>query len=244
MAVAMIVFGAACGGDDTAVGDDTTAAATSSADTGSAETATDGATGGDTGSDATATADDATGDDQTGDPVIDPSIAVPDWVEVVGVAEALNVRAGPGASFDRVGRIPPGETLRVLGGARNGDGELWLQVEFGGAAMGWVFDEYTGEIARPTPTPLPTPTPVGTPTPLPVDTGDDAADGTALVVAAPDGLNLRSTPGLGGQVLRELDDGDRLTGTGVTRRADGRRWTEVTIDGVTGWVASEFVAPA
>ncbi|MFN3214966.1 MAG: SH3 domain-containing protein [Acidimicrobiales bacterium] len=268
--VLLLAVAAACGGDDegdTAGTDDAGAADADagadgddgSADVGEGADEADGATAADgdgsadgaTDSPDGAEADDSEADGDAADgPTVDPSIEVPEWVEVVGVEEALNVRAGPSSSFDRVAQIPPGETLRVLGGSQSDEGGLWLQVVIGGDTEGWVFAQYTSEIARPTPTPLPTPTPVGTPTPLPVDEdGDGGADddgdgdggGQELRVVAPDGLNLRDAPGLDSNVIAELDDGDRLEGTGRTQNADGRDWTEVRVGGQTGWVASEFV---
>jgi uncharacterized protein YgiM (DUF1202 family) len=257
--VLLVVFAAACGGGDatdatdvdgtTDAGDgadDGSAADGEGADEADGATAADGATDS---PDSSQTDDGETGSDDPDGPAVDPSIEVPEWVEVVGIEEALNVRAGPSSSFDRVAQIPPGETLRVLGGAESDEGGLWLQVIIGGDTEGWVFAQYTSQIARPTPTPLPLPTPVGTPTPLPVGDGDgddDDGDGGSggrqeLRVAAPDGLNLRDAPGLDSQVIAELDDGDRLEGTGRTRNADGRDWTEVRVGGQTGWVASEFV---
>lgn len=268
--VLLLAVAAACGGDDAgdtagsgdagaadadagAGGDDGSAdvgegadeadGATAADGDGSADGATDSPDGGE--ADGADTGDEAVGADG---PTVDPSIEVPEWVEVVGVEEALNVRAGPSSSFDRVAQIPPGETLRVLGGTQSDEGGLWLQVVIGGDTEGWVFAQYTSEIARPTPTPLPTPTPVGTPTPLPVEEGEDGdgdddgeAGGQSLRVVAPDGLNLRDAPGLDSNVIAELDDGDRLEGTGRTQNADGRNWTEVRVGGQTGWVASEFV---
>ena len=251
----LVAIAAACGGDGgtEAIGDDV---GSSDADDGSADedegadeadgaSAADGATDSPDGGEVDdGGAEESADGDAADGPAVDPSIEVPEWVEVVGINEALNVRAGPSSSFERVAQIPPGETLRVLGGTQSDEGGLWLQVVIGGETEGWVFAEYTSEIARPTPTPLPTPTPVGTPTPLPVDDdADDGGDGGGqdLRVVAPDGLNLRDAPGLDSRVIAELDDGDRLAGTGRTETADGRDWTEVRVGGQTGWVASEFV---
>jgi uncharacterized protein YgiM (DUF1202 family) len=245
--VLLVGIAAACGGDDAAdSGGEDVGSTDGSADEGEGADEADGAMAADGATDspdgAEGDSDEADGDAEGG--AVDPSIEVPEWVEVVGIDEALNVRAGPSSSFDRVAQIPPGETLRVLGGTRSDEGGLWLQVVIGGDTEGWVFAEYTSEIARPTPTPLPTPTPVGTPTPLPADDGDGDDDGGAgqdLRVVAPDGLNLRDAPGLDSRVIAELDDGDRLEGTGRTETADGRDWTEVRVGGQTGWVASQFV---
>ena len=168
----LVMATAACGGDDAAESPDA-----AGGEGGEGADEADGSSAADGGTDSPAgdPADDPETDGGEA-PAVDPSIEVPEWVEVVGVEEALNVRAGPNSSFERVAQIPPGETLRVLGGAESDEGGLWLLVVFGGDREGWVFSRYTDEIARPTPTPLPTPTPIGTPTPLPVGGDDDGSD--------------------------------------------------------------------
>ena len=84
------------------------------------------------------------------------------------------------------------------------------------------------------PTPLPTPTPLATPTPL--LTGDE------LVVDAPDGLNLRTGPSSDADRIKTIDDETLVLPTGRTRTDDDDvEWTEITADGDTGWVATEFL---
>ncbi|TEU11755.1 MAG: SH3 domain-containing protein [Anaerolineales bacterium] len=90
-------------------------------------------------------------------------------------AEALNLRAGPGVSYDKVGLLHQGEGLTVTARTEAGD---WLAVTLLDGTEGWVSAAYVdlhipldaiavaGEIpATPTPAaPTPTPTPAA-PTP-------------------------------------------------------------------------------
>jgi uncharacterized protein YraI len=63
---------------------------------------------------------------------------------------------------------------------------------------------------------------------------------TAIVVA--DALNLRSDPTLSGTVLDTLSDGDTASVIGGPQSADGYTWLQVDANGVTGWVARDFLA--
>lgn len=51
--------------------------------------------------------------------------------------ENINVRRGPGTNFDRVGSLPAGAAIEVIG-EQGG----WYEIEFAGET-GWVFGEYT-----------------------------------------------------------------------------------------------------
>jgi hypothetical protein len=60
-----------------------------------------------------------------------------------------------------------------------------------------------------------------------------------------DGLNLRSDLSSAAERVRTLPDGHELEVIGEDREVDGRTWRNVRdpSDGVTGWVAGEFVSP-
>lgn len=155
------------------------------------------------------------------------------WVVVEGVDEFLNVRNGPGTSFEVIGRADAGVTLATTGSRETVGESLWLEVELDDQ-VGWVAGNFVAETVRPTPTPISTPTPLATPTP--------AAQEGELVVAAPDGLNFRARPNLTARIIRELDDGEIVTPTGGTREdGDGRNWVEVMVGPDTGWVVQNFL---
>lgn len=75
------------------------------------------------------------------------------------------------------------------------------------------------------------------------DIGPQAGDIVAVVgVAHDDVLNLRAGPGVGYEPLLGIDPlADDLVATGRHRLLESSIWSEVTVDGVTGWVNSLFV---
>lgn len=106
-----------------------------------------------------------------------PPTPTPEQVVAVVQVEALNVRAGPGAQYDRIGQVQSGQSFEVVGRVQGGD---WIQICCVSGRTGWVAADYVrvrGPVQQvalvtnlpPTPTPRPpTPTPVPpTPTPVP-----------------------------------------------------------------------------
>ena len=67
--------------------------------------------------------------------------------------------------------------------------------------------------------------------------------GDTVVVNA-DGLNFRSEPGLNGDVAAILPPGLRATVVAGPTAADTFTWYQLDANGVTGWSAGEFLAPA
>ena len=67
--------------------------------------------------------------------------------------------------------------------------------------------------------------------------------GDTVVVNA-DGLNFRSAPGLTGDVAVILPSGLRATVVAGPAAADNFTWYQLDANGVTGWSAGEFLAPA
>ncbi|MGQ9586339.1 MAG: SH3 domain-containing protein, partial [Anaerolineae bacterium] len=102
-----------------------------------------------------------------------PPTPTPEPPQAVINIDSLNVRAGPGTSYDRVGQARQGQRFDIVG--RTEDGK-WLQICCLQGRTGWVAAQYVrvrGDVQRvaivtdfpPTPTPRPTTPP--TPTPVP-----------------------------------------------------------------------------
>lgn len=64
------------------------------------------------------------------------------------------------------------------------------------------------------------------------------------VVVATDRLKLRADAGLGGEVITVLEEDQSATVVDGPAESDGYSWYQIEIDGVTGWVADEFLAAA
>lgn len=69
------------------------------------------------------------------------------------------------------------------------------------------------------------------------------AAGETVVVGA-DALNFRAEPGLSGESAVVLPPGLRATVMAGPMVADGYAWYQLDANGVTGWSAGEFLAPA
>jgi cytoskeletal protein RodZ len=107
----------------------------------------------------------------------------------VTVAEPVNLRAGPGTTFDLAGGVQPGEQINLVG--RTGDG-LWFLLDTGT----WIF----AQLVQNPPTDLP----VNDPTPAPVDetpTATPEAQQPAVVAAVCADPRAQITAPGQGQVL-------------------------------------------
>ena len=109
---------------------------------------------------------------------------------------------------------------------------------------------------EPSPTPQPTaapeaPTPTAVASPAPPSAPAATPAGpTTLRVAKTDGtgVNLRATPSSSGKPIAILLEGTSVELAGEDVQAEGRTWRRVrtvasTTDGVTGWVAAQFLVP-
>ncbi|MDE2776620.1 MAG: SH3 domain-containing protein [Chloroflexota bacterium] len=56
----------------------------------------------------------------------------------------LNLRAGPGAAYDVIGRLAPLASFMVLDGARCDGAYTWYQVDYRGA-VGWIAEGGDGQ---------------------------------------------------------------------------------------------------
>jgi hypothetical protein len=69
------------------------------------------------------------------------------------------------------------------------------------------------------------------------------AEGSTVVTI--DTVNLRATPSRQGDIIQELPAGTALTVSGPAEQAQGLNWIPVTTtEGVFGYVATDFIAPA
>jgi hypothetical protein len=107
-----------------------------------------------------------------------PPPTAPPEAPAVTITANVNVRAGPGTEYPRLGTLAAGETFQALG--KNADG-TWWQIAYpaGPGGVGWVSAGYTAPNAAaagvPVVTAPPPPTPTVTPVPpTPTPTGPQA----------------------------------------------------------------------
>jgi hypothetical protein len=104
----------------------------------------------------------------TDTPLPEPT-ATPQAAEVV-VNSAINIRQGPGTTYNLLGSAQPGERFPVTGKNQSGD---WWQISYNGQS-GWVFGQLVTaqnteavQVAQNIPAAPPPPPPTNTPAPQP-----------------------------------------------------------------------------
>jgi N-acetylmuramoyl-L-alanine amidase len=130
----------------------------------------------------------------------------------------VNLRNGPSTDFEKVALVEKGDNVKVLGLAKNKNGELWLQVTYGNY-IGWVISDYFKL------DPLPT-----------LDLSQIGQIGTTS-----DASNLREGPSKDFKSLKVLPKGTSLTINGVAKNKESEIWYSVNSGPNFGWVLSTLL---
>jgi CRP-like cAMP-binding protein/uncharacterized protein YgiM (DUF1202 family) len=187
-------------------------------------------------------------DTEAPSPAATPS--VPTRARITG--DGLQVRVGPGTTYDVMASLAEGDEVNILGRDEMGD---WLKVSLDSGEEGWVAAEFVDvegnlkAVPMITPEPSAPPTTEMTPTATPSPTVPPEA--TAAPTPAPTvtvpipsrttggGLRMRSGPGSNYEVLVSLAEGQEVN---VLGRDETGEWLKISLDsGEEGWVAAEFV---
>ena len=153
----------------------------------------------------------------------------PDFWEVFGVSQSLNVRAAPSTSARVVMGLLNGTVVQNRGCRRN-EGRVWCQIaQVGGGATGWAASQYLRETAAPSASTRPA-----------VNSANVMRVGG---VPSGDILNVRSGPGTGNPIVGALANGDtvRVIGcqsVGSTRWCDIEMMTDMR---ERGWVNARYL---
>lgn len=135
---------------------------------------------------------------------------------------SLNVRKGPGTSFERIGGLTNGKSIQVY--ADEGD---WLKIGYG-SGFGYVAQKYTSyQDAQP---------------PVVQDPGnqnegkEEDKKRTGVVVGISSYLNVRSGPGTGHESIGQLHNGDNVVILG-----EENGWYKIEYNGGVGYVSGQYV---
>lgn len=140
--------------------------------------------------------------------------------ELVCAYDGVRVRNAPGLSGSIIGVVNTGDVASVTGPTTYADGYSWIPVFVHGLAInGYVAGEFFTNASGST----------------------GWFRGTPLHVTS-DGVNLRSGAGLGYAVIGNFGTGTNATVNDGPRSADGYDWYNIDIDGMTGWMAADFLA--
>lgn len=164
-------------------------------------------------------------------PTTTPLASTPAVPEVTVVADLLNVRSGPGLTFDIIATVPSGTVFRAEGRTEDG---LWLLVCCVGGQWGWVantaelvtinFNLLTLPVVTFPPPVATAPPPTWTPAPLPTWTPAPPPTWTPVPTwtpwPTPTAVRPTATPAPGGSWLGEYFNNSDLLGTPVLTRFD------------------------
>jgi uncharacterized protein YgiM (DUF1202 family) len=174
-----------------------------------------------------AAADTASGDgtsepenDASGDLAIggESSVLAAGAVAVVN-DDNVNLRAEPGLDTEVLLKLNSGTTATVLDGPVDADDYVWYQLDVDGT-VGWTAGDFL-DLAG---------------------TGSDTSFATgATVTVNDDRVNLRAGTGLDADILDKLATGTTATVLDGPVDADGYTWYQLDVNGVTDWVASDFL---
>ncbi len=139
--------------------------------------------------------------------------------ELVCAYDGVRVRNAPGLSGSIIGVANTGDVASVTGPTTYADGYSWIPVFVHGLAInGFVASEFFTNASGST----------------------GWIRGTSVVVTS-DNVNLRSGAGLGYSVVGNFDAHTPAIVNDGPRSADGYDWYNITIAGMTGWMADAFL---
>lgn len=146
-------------------------------------------------------------------------------VTYVRATGRVNVRSGPGVSYDSINTMEEGEQVVYLGNSSyDSRGNLWYQVQYYSYGVYWVSSVYSELVTTGT-------AGVATTAPL-VGTYVKATGGKS---------SLRSGPSLNDKVLCTIHKDEVATYLGNSSTDErGRIWYYVDFEGTVGWVSSRY----
>ncbi len=162
-------------------------------------------------------------DDFAADPFATYKLFVNTQAEVYTTeGDRLNLREGPGLTFEIIAKLERGTLVTLLEGPRKNDGYAWWNIRLPDGTTGWaverVEEEQTLQLA--------------------LQIGQDA-----FVNGDGEKLNVRAEPTRSAAVVFQLDDGARVTITDGPVIADNFRWWPIrTEDGRVGWTVDRVGA--
>jgi SH3-like domain-containing protein len=147
-------------------------------------------------------------------------------VDTEGVG--LNLRERPTTGAPRIKVLAGGTVLVAVGGPQHHEGREWQPVRDPQGVDGWVATEFLESSSLP----------------ITVDASAPRSERLRVVSSDGVGLNLRERPSASAAVVKVVAPGAVLVAVGGVQHNEGREWHPVREpDGVSGWVAAEFVAP-
>ena len=165
-------------------------------------------------------------------PDIPPGLEIGAIVEVNVLDEGLKLRVNPGTEALILENLPNGTRLTIVGGPQRANELRWWQVRTPSGRVGWAVDAADNILTL---IPLPPDTVINCPGTLPSRL---IVGGRGQVLADDNRpLNIRSTPGLGGTRIGQLQVLDIFEVLAGPECRDRLAWYQIQGGGVIGWAA-------
>ena len=149
--------------------------------------------------------------------------------------DCLNMRSGPGVSYNVIAEIPPQERLHITWLSYNdSDGFFWGYTEYAGT-IGWISIRQT-QLSGYSYTSNNTSAAAND---YSYSSGSSEIDFYVSVKSSAGTLNVRNNPGIQADIISECHTGDVLHVTGLKYNfSDGFLWGRITLDdGSTAWIS-------
>lgn len=137
---------------------------------------------------------------------------------IASSTDYVNLRNGPSTDFEKVSLVEKGDSVKVVGLAKNKNGELWFQVTYGNYT-GWVISNYFKADTLPS-----------------LDLSQTGQNGTIN-----DAVTLREGPSKDFKSLKVLSKGTSLSINGVAKNKENETWYSVNSGADSGWILSTLV---
>ncbi len=131
----------------------------------------------------------------------------------VTVTAEVNLRKGPGTNYDSIGTVPTGTQL-----TRTGYTDSWTRVQYNGQEV-FVYSTYVSD---------------GSTSNNSSSGGTTSSSGTGTVTG--NMVNVRSGPGTGYSAIGSYNSGATVTITG-----ESSGWYQISYNGQTGYISSQYV---
>lgn len=141
--------------------------------------------------------------------------------QLVCISDDVRIRSDHSLSSSVRGTVSTGDIVNLTGTPVDADGYTWIPITvYGSSLSGWSAGDFFVSAGE----------------------GPGGLPGGTFVSVNSDNVNLRSTAGLNGSVIRSYSEGTNATVLDGPTNADGYSWYRIEIsDGTVGWMASEFL---
>lgn len=139
--------------------------------------------------------------------------------QTASASDYLNLRDGPSTDCSKISLIDKGDSVQIVGAAKNSNGELWVQVVYKNLT-GWAIAQYLSYKNT-----------------LNIDT---TVIGGSCVTN--DTTNVRDSPSTSSAVQSVLEKGFSTDIIGVATNKDKETWYEISVNSKNGWVLSSLLS--